>query len=521
MYLTDPDYVLCWTDERQTTEGIDVEFEATEDSLKVYVSSPDKTISRVTLRWNTPIPSDVKVLGDAWERGYGDLEWRCIVPERHMPWYFLLFNEKTGLTEGYGVETGCSSFCSWQADTQGITLNLDVRSGGLGVKLGSRTLLAATIHFSTSSQRESLFRFAHRFCRVLCPLPRLPQHPVYGGNDWYYAYGNNSDQSIRRDAQLIRDLSPNRNNAPYMVIDAGWFPAKGCDGGPYDRGNDKFPDMPGLAHWMKSHEVRPGIWIRPLLSSDASGGWCLPANHPITNRERGRVLDPSIPEVIEHVKTDIARLTEWGYDLIKHDFSTYDITGLWGFEMHEGLVTPSGWTFADNTRTTAEIILDLYTAIREAAGESLLIGCNTVGHLGAGLFELQRTGDDTSGRVWERTRKMGINTLAFRMSQHNAFFAADADCVGITDKVDWGLNSQWLDLLARSGTPLFVSADPDAVGSPQEKALKAAFDVASQPQESAEPLDWLMTTCPEKWSFGNETVSYNWIPEQGISVLEG
>ena len=37
-----------------------------------------------------------------------------------------------------------------------------------------------------------------------------------------------------------------------------------------------------------------------------------------------------------------------------------------------------------------------------------------------------RTGDDTSGRIWERTRRMGVNTLAFRLPQHNAFYHIDA-----------------------------------------------------------------------------------------------
>ena len=46
-------------------------------------------------------------------------------------------------------------------------------------------------------------------------------------------------------------------------------------------------------------------------------------------------------------------------------------------------------------------------------------------------MHLNRTGDDTSGRIWERTRRMGVNTLAFRLPQHNTFYHIDADCVGI------------------------------------------------------------------------------------------
>jgi alpha-galactosidase len=294
-----------------------------------------------------------------------------------------------------------------------------------------------------------------------------------------------------------------------MVIDAGWFPAEGCGGGPYDRGNENFPDMDRVASQMRSIDVRPGIWIRPLLTQEAPANWKLPATHPIHSLERGAVLDPSAPEVLELVKNDIARLREWGYSLIKHDFTTFDLTGRWGFEMGDR-PTAGDWTFADSSRTTAEITRDLYAAIREAAGDAILIGCNTVGHLGAGLFELQRTGDDTSGREWERTRKMGVNTLAFRMPQHDAFFAVDADCVGLTNDVPWEMNRKWLDILARSGTPLFVSADPNALGADQTAALKEAFALAAKPRPVAKPMDWMETTCPERWEVDGETQAYKW-----------
>ena len=55
---------------------------------------------------------------------------------------------------------------------------------------------------------------------------------------------------------------------------------------------------------------------------------------------------------------------------------------------------------------------------------------------------------------------MGVNTLAFRLPQHNRFFAVDADCVPCTPQTPWELNQRFLDLVARSGTALFVSVDP-------------------------------------------------------------
>jgi alpha-galactosidase len=305
-----------------------------------------------------------------------------------------------------------------------------------------------------------------------------------------------------------------------MVIDDGWqiCHARLCNGGPWSMGNYRFPDMPGLAEDMKDIGVRPGIWMRPLMTAEkVPADWVMTNMHRSENKE-SQFLDPSHDGVLDSISKDIRRIVSWGYEMIKHDFSTYDIFGKWGFEMGCSLTKP-GWSFKDRSKTTAEIILNLYRTIREAAGSTLILGCNTVGHLAAGLFELQRTGDDTSGQEWERTRKYGINTLAFRMPQHGAFFAVDADCVGLTRHVPWTLNRQWMELLANSGTPLFISISPDAVGREQEKALKAAFAAAAVERTPAEPLDWFNNTCPSKWLLNGETRDFDWYGGKGVDFF--
>ena len=514
--LAAPAAVAIWTESGRDDSAAEVHVEP---DGRVLVSSKEP-LCWVALRWNVEIPEGAKVLGDAWERGYGDLEWRGIAAERVLPWYALLSDDTKEAgperVTGWGVKTGAKSFASWRVDASGVTLVLDVRNGGSGVRLGGRILDAATVVTLASEYGESAFEFARRFCKKLCDAPRLPAQPVYGGNDWYHRYGKITEGTVKSDAALIRALSPSRTNAPFYVIDDGWFEGRGCSGGPYV-GNADFPDLPGLAAWMKSEEIRPGIWMRPLLTkATVPDSWRL-------SRDK-TYLDPSVPEVLEQVRADISLMAGWGYELIKHDFSTFDITGRWGFQMG-GSITPDGWNFSDRSKTTAEIVLGLYGAIRDAAGDAYLIGCNTVGHLGAGLFELQRTGDDTSGRHWERTRKMGVNTLAFRLCQHNTFFAVDADCVGLTDAIPWEQNRQWLDALAWSGTPLFVSADPAAVGPEQRKALEEAFDIAAnggvpsshgtseirenRRRPTIEPLDWLENTCPRRWFTGSH-VAYDW-----------
>ena len=161
--------------------------------------------------------------------------------------------------------------------------------------------------------------------------------------------------------------------------------------------------------------------------------------------------------------------------------------------------------------------MDLYAAIREAAGDSLILGCNTVGHLSAGLFESSRIGDDTSGHNWERTRRMGVNSLAFRAAQHDTFHAADPDCVGVTKDIPWALNRQWLDLIARSGTALFVSLSPDAIGPEQERDLRSALALAASGPPLGQPTDWLDTTSPAHWELDGKPAHFDWLGAEGAS----
>lgn len=479
------------------------------DSLGVQLAAPGVAVKRLHLRWHGRLSEVGLILGDAWERGYGYLEWRGWVPDRVMPWYVAM--QAGTLTHAYGVRTGASAFCFWQADPDGISLSADVRSGGIGVELGPRMLDVCNVICRPGRASESAFHALHSFCREMCPNPRLPSVPVYGSNDWYWAYGKNSAETVIADARRMAELAPPGANRPFVVIDDGWQPGRGADkagAGTWDRGNEKFPDMPGLSAEIHQTSGRPGIWIRPLQApADAPDGWRLA-------RDR-KVLDPTVPDVREKIRDDIRRITQWGFELIKHDYSTFDIFGRWGFQMASTL-TSDGWSFASGpNRTTAEVIDDLYATIREAAGDAVVIGCNTVSHLSAGHFELCRIGDDTSGAEWSRTRKMGVNSLAFRGVQHGGFYVADADCVAVTNGLPWSLEQQWLDLVSRSGTTLFVSLAPDAIGPDQRRDLKAALALAAAPQPLGEPLDWQHNVCPSAWRLIGRDRKYDWTADAG------
>ena len=500
--LREPDE--CRIEYGEGTGGAQVRFEKG-NGLKIFVKADGCTLNFVRLRWREKTEGEVKILGDGWERLYGTAEWRGIVAERVMPWYLLV--NCGAKTQGVGVKVRPNALCSWMLDCSGITLQLDLRSGSQGVRLGGRELLAAEV-VSKSYTGVSPFAASRSFCEIMTDSPVLPKEPVYGSNNWYYAYGNSSHAEILSDSKFVAEMTPGLSNRPYMVIDDGWQPH--MTAGPWDIGNERFPDMPRLVREMKETGVKPGVWIRALYDkSSFAKGHTLP--------DSDHTLDPTDPAVLNYVKETVERLKDWGMMLVKHDYSSVDISGTWGCDNRLAFVGDNR-KFRDDSMTTAEITKRLYKTIYDAAGDMIVLGCNCVNHLCVGYVHLNRTGDDTSGVYWDRTRKMGVNALAFRLCQDERFFKVDADCVGLTANIPWSLNKQWLELLAKSGTPLFVSAQIRDVTDDMRDALKSAFALASIQKSDCEPLDWMYNSCPALWRFGNEIKRFAFDGEIGVEV---
>ena len=509
--LTLDDEKISFSSEKFENDATSVRFSLENDELKAFVKSK-KGVKSLVLRWKNEARQGVRVLGDAWERGYGDLEWRGIVPERHMPWYMAVSNgsdmnrDFTGrFTECFGVGVQPNALCMWKYDARGVTLILDIANGSEPTYLGERELECATIYFK-EYREMSAYDALCKFCSVMSPSPYLADHVVYGSNNWYYAYGKSSHKEIVEDTKFVKRMTQGNQNPPYMVIDDGWQPNP--TDAPWDTGNERFPDMKGLADEIRAQGIRPGIWIRYLINGkdDEQRKITLPEEwYSVRNN---KCLDPSHPEVLSYVREATERIVDWGYELIKHDFSTFDIFGKWGFELSESLVVGK-WHFFDRTKTTAEIVKAFYKTIKDASRGAVIIGCNAIGHLCAGLHQLNRTGDDTSGFEWSRTAKMGINTLAFRVCQNNSFFGADADCVGITGAISWELNSKWLYLLSRSASSLFVSCKPGILTPEQEAELSEAFAVASVQRDEFIPLDWMETVRPQVYLINGKKMTIN------------
>lgn len=505
-----------WKNDDYNLDDINVKLNQDNEHLAIFLTAQTSKVKWIKLRWNNlSWDKNVRFLGDAWERGYGDMEWKGMNPNRFMPWYFCAKSEAKSVC--YGVKVRPSAMCFWQVDSLGMTLFLDVRCGGSGVNLKGRVIKLADV-IACEMRDCTSFEAMQEFCGQMCEDPILPKYPVYGSNNWYYAYGKSSESEILADCDYILNLTKDIENKPYMVIDDCWqehHRLNEYNGGPWTKGNEKFPDMKALAEKLVQKGVRPGIWVRLLLNEDENikNEWRLSHNN---------CIDPTNPEALNYIKEDIKRICNWGYTLIKHDFSTFDLFGKWGFQMSP-LVTDDGWHFYDDSLTSAEVVKLLYKAILDASveasnGEALILGCNTIGHLGAGYMHINRTGDDTSGVDWERTRFMGVNTLAFRLPQHGKFYEIDADCVGIDGGISWSMNKQWADVLAQSGTPLFISVRPNILDETEKQELHEILKVASKQEHHVIPVDWEETTCPEHWQDKDHDIDckYQWFEETGL-----
>lgn len=110
-------------------------------------------------------------------------------------------------------------------------------------------------------------------------------------------------------------------NLPFYVIDAGWFkgpptaPNDCCWGDDMKTPDKNFPDMARLSEKIRKFNMRPALWTRPLCGSyKDSKSLILP---DIKGKEPNKpVLDPTIPENLERVKSYFKLYNQWGYDMV-------------------------------------------------------------------------------------------------------------------------------------------------------------------------------------------------------------
>ena len=295
-----------------------------------------------------------------------------------------------------------------------------------------------------------------------------------------------------------------------MIIDDGWqlnrtYCAPTYIGGPWTE-NDRFGSMAETAAKIHEKGAKAGIWFRPLLTLGD-----IPTESKYQMSDGGIILDPSHPYTLERVESDAAKIRSWGYDLIKHDFTTIDILEPNIYCDNRGDVNLYGikHKLYDNTKTTATIIKNLYRAIQNGAADADVIGCNTISHLTAGIHTVYRTGNDTSGQSFEWTHRFGTNSV-MRLPLNDSFYLVDPDCAAFTDRVDPALNLDFLEMCAVTGMATLASVTPDILSDASMKRINEIYKIADR-NESRLGIDgYDKCANPEKFASADGSVAYEY-----------
>lgn len=463
-------------------------------------------VTYLRVRWDGTIPEGLRYLSGAWESSDGDLEWRALVPDRQMPWYFLAYDGQH--THGVGVCTGAGAFCHWQVDPFGVDLWLDVRNGSHPVLPGDREIVLAHVVSRPGRVWELPFEAARRFASVLDSGHILPEQPVYGfaldlsqGGEWTLALA-------LQQASLLSELAENTANRPVCIVGRG-LPDRGALRAADMRPGSAIGELDALAGGIAERGCHPGVWLHPLLSQTGDrSALCLPLERP-ASEGGGWVLDPTEPEAMNAIREAVTQARGWGFEFVRYGDTIIDL--LYANGGHGALQSVPECCFHDTSLTTAEILKQLYLGIGEACGPDItLAGSGTVGHLACGHVHVQRLARSLGYLTWEATRSGPLGALAFRGFHHGALYAAETSAVRLDTGIPWSLNEQWLRLLSGSGTPCFVVPGRETPSDAEQRALRSAFSMASRPQPLAEPMDWLVNTCPGRWKLGPDIVSFDW-----------
>ena len=194
--LRQPDEIRLMTGGAQTEQetapdaaafragDVTVELAEADGSLAVFVQAQNTPVRELVLTWKAMFGGAGEVLGDTWERGYGDLEWKKEADHIGMPWYF--FRHEAGKCLAFGVKVRPSAMCWWEKDGADVKLHLDVRCGTYGVKLGGRKLEAARVVMASYVLEEAdtpveVFEACRAFCSEMCDDPDCRDTVIYGG----------------------------------------------------------------------------------------------------------------------------------------------------------------------------------------------------------------------------------------------------------------------------------------------------------------------------------------------------
>jgi hypothetical protein len=284
---------------------------------------------------------------------------------------------------------------------------------------------------------------------------RFPLPPA-GWCSWYFYYQEIGEDEVKRNADWIAQNLKDYG-AVYVQIDDGW---QGTGHGlgenrDWTTINKRFPGgMAGLAAYIKSRGLKPGIWLAPHGQSNEAFA---KANHGVfmlkpdgssaSNTWEGQFLiDPSTAESQQYLKDLFSTLSRWGYEYFKIDGQPIVI------REYRNKRSSMKYPNDDSDKLYRETL----ESIRAAIGPNrYLLGCWVIPLEGVGLMNGSRIGADVLPN-WDGF-KFALRATMEYYFLHNIAWYTDPDVLVVRAPLPLEQARAWATLEGLTGQSLLTS----------------------------------------------------------------
>jgi len=280
--------------------------------------------------------------------------------------------------------------------------------------------------------------------------------PPSGWCSWYFFYQEINENEIKIVAKWIAENLKDFG-LQYVQIDDGW---QGTGHGlgenrDWSTINNRFPGgMDGLAAYIKSLGLKPGIWLAPhgqsnevVVKNHAGVFLVKPDGTTASNTWEGTFLvDPSAPESHKYLKDLFAKLSSWGYEYFKIDGQPIVVRE---YRNKKSFMKKP----ADDTD---RLYRETLKSIRAGIGpNSYLLGCWVVPLEGIGLMNGSRIGADVLPN-WDGFKFAMRATMQYYFL-HNVAWYADPDVFIVRAPLSLEQARAWATLQGLTGQATLMS----------------------------------------------------------------
>jgi NPCBM/NEW2 domain/Melibiase len=280
--------------------------------------------------------------------------------------------------------------------------------------------------------------------------------PPSGWCSWYFFYQEINEGEIKITAKWIAENFKDYG-MQYVQIDDGW---QGTGRGlgenrDWSTINTRFPSgMDGLAAYIKSLGLKPGIWLAPHGQSNEAvvknhvGVFMMkPDGTTASSTWEGKFLvDPSAPASQKYLKDLFTKLSSWGYEYFKIDGQPIVVREYRNKK-----------SFMKNpTEDTDELYRETLRSIRAGIGpDRYLLGCWVVPLEGVGLMNGSRIGADVLPN-WDGFKFAMRATMQYYFL-HNVAWYADPDVFIVRAPLPLEQARAWATLQGLTGQAALMS----------------------------------------------------------------